>query len=442
MENQVPNPSEPREAVPNTQPTSQQTAQDKNNTSYGQSPQGQNPYAQNPYVQNNPYIQNPQGQNPYAKNNPYRQNNTYAHNPYANGPVQNGYRPVYTQNASAPKGYYYPNGNYAPYGQGYSAPNPVNPKAEKEKKEIKACSTAHGLAVLGFSIFSVLFSFFLVHAIPNFPHLYERNDLFRTAIDLLFSVVVIFLPFFICYTVLQKKKILKELPFGKPYQASSAVLLIFAGLAACLAGSYLSGVFNTILETLFDVHFTMPPDDVPLKSLPIILLSVLKIAIIPAFVEEFAVRGVVMQSLKKYGDWFAILMSALVFALMHGNMVQIPFAFIAGIAIGYATMVTGSLWTGILIHFGNNFLSLMLQVMGDNMTDAMQSLVGGIMLSLVFALGLVCAILYFVRFRKVPLSKGETVMATGTCAKHYICTVAMILSILYLVFQTMQYIKF
>ena len=64
-------------------------------------------------------------------------------------------------------------------------------------------------------------------------------------------------------------------------------------------------------------------------------------------IEEFAMRGVVMQSLRKYGDWFAIIMSSLVLALVHGNMVQIPFAFIAGIAIGYAVTVTGSMWTGV-----------------------------------------------------------------------------------------------
>lgn len=78
-------------------------------------------------------------------------------------------------------------------------------------------------------------------------------------------------------------------------------------------------------------------------------------------------RGVVMQPLRKYGDWFAILTSAFVFALMHGNLVQAPFAFIAGIGLGYAVIASGSLWTGILIHLLNNSISV-IQTIGNRLS--------------------------------------------------------------------------
>ena len=77
-------------------------------------------------------------------------------------------------------------------------------------------------------------------------------------------------------------------------------------------------------------------------------------AIVAPLTEEFAIRGVVLGSLRKYGDGFAILTSAVLFGLMHGNFVQIPFAFVIGVALGFAVVKTGSVWTGVIIHFINN----------------------------------------------------------------------------------------
>ena len=80
-------------------------------------------------------------------------------------------------------------------------------------------------------------------------------------------------------------------------------------------------------------------------------------SIIPPLIEEFALRGVLMQSLRKYGNAFAIITSAFVFGIFHGNAVQIPFAFLCGLVIGYAVIATESIWTGIIIHALMNGMS-------------------------------------------------------------------------------------
>lgn len=420
-----------------------------NNAQQGQSAytNGQNPNTayQNPYA--NGQAQNGAYQNPYVN----RQNPNGAYqNPYANGQnpqygAQNpagGYRPQNNYGAYNPQNAYNP--QYGYYSTGYYCPQKPDPFAEEkkqEKKTLKRLSTIHGLSLLGFSLFAFVLSYLMISLIPNFRDLYQNNDLFHTAIDVGFGAIVLFVPFFIGYTVLKKKKLIGELPLHAPYNAKAATLLVFIGLAACLAGSYASGILNTLLETVFQVEFKMPPDDIALVSVPVILLSFVKVAIVPAIVEEFAIRGVVMQSLKKYGDWFAILMSAMVFALMHGNMVQIPFAFIAGIAIGYAVTITGSMWTGVLIHCANNALALTLQILEDNLTQTVANMVGLILIAAVFAAGIICLILYIVNYKKIPLAKGEGHLTNGTRAKSYILTVAMVLAILYLLVETAQNIE-
>ena len=101
-----------------------------------------------------------------------------------------------------------------------------------------------------------------------------------------------------------------------------------------------------------------------------------------------------MQSLRKYGDGFAIIMSSFVFALMHGNMIQIPFAFIAGIGIGYAVIKTGTMWTGIIIHFINNAIAVISMTVSQNCSDEITNMFSMILYTVVFAVGIICFALY------------------------------------------------
>lgn len=69
--------------------------------------------------------------------------------------------------------------------------------------------------------------------------------------------------------------------------------------------------------------------------------------------EELVYRGFVLRYLERYGRWFAVVISAALFALMHGNIVQFPIAFVAGLLFGYIT-VQYSIQLSILVHIGNN----------------------------------------------------------------------------------------
>jgi membrane protease YdiL (CAAX protease family) len=80
-------------------------------------------------------------------------------------------------------------------------------------------------------------------------------------------------------------------------------------------------------------------------------------ALVPPLIEEFAMRNVVMQPLRKYGNLFAIIASALVFGIFHGTPTQIPFAILCGLFLGYAVIATESIWTGVIIHSIVNGLS-------------------------------------------------------------------------------------
>lgn len=71
--------------------------------------------------------------------------------------------------------------------------------------------------------------------------------------------------------------------------------------------------------------------------------------------EEILFRGYVMHTLKPYGKRFAILLSALLFGIYHGNLIQMPYAFLAGLVLGYAAMEYSLPWA-VGLHMFNNLV--------------------------------------------------------------------------------------
>lgn len=85
-------------------------------------------------------------------------------------------------------------------------------------------------------------------------------------------------------------------------------------------------------------------------------LGIVSIVILAPLVEELLFRGSIQGHLlrKWKNPVWAILFSSLIFGAVHGNPVQIPFAFVLGTALGWMYYRTGSLLPSILMHFVNN----------------------------------------------------------------------------------------
>ena len=89
--------------------------------------------------------------------------------------------------------------------------------------------------------------------------------------------------------------------------------------------------------------------------------SFLLVAIFAPIFEEWLCRGMVLRGLlTKLKPGWAIVVSALFFALIHMNPWQALNAFIIGVVMGYVYYKSGSLWLTMLIHFVNNGTSVVL----------------------------------------------------------------------------------
>ena len=57
--------------------------------------------------------------------------------------------------------------------------------------------------------------------------------------------------------------------------------------------------------------------------------------------------------------WFAVIVQAILFGVMHMNMLQGAGAFLIGLYLGFVAIRTQSIWPCVVAHALNNFLSAM-----------------------------------------------------------------------------------
>jgi hypothetical protein len=73
--------------------------------------------------------------------------------------------------------------------------------------------------------------------------------------------------------------------------------------------------------------------------------------------EELIYRGFVLRSFQGYGKVFSIILSALLFGVMHANLFQMLFAFLVGLVLGYVATEYSIFWSMVLHLLKHSFFS-------------------------------------------------------------------------------------
>lgn len=319
----------------------------------------------------------------------------------------------------------------------YDAENSIYIKKENEKKEIKRIGIAAGMSIIAYVAIQNIISI-LVYLSP-LGKIYETDLAMQSVVSIFLSVFGIVLPFGVAGYFLNKGKNTPVVDFRKPVSTPLMLTATAFGFFVCLAGNYVTSVFVNFMDELgilLSAPEYSPPSDLAGR-----IIYAVSVAVVPALVEEFAIRGVVLQSMRKHGDRFAIIASAMIFAVMHGNLIQAPFALIAGIGIGYAVCITNSLRTGMLIHFCNNLYSVIIEFIVADIKD--ESLLNTVYLVLtvgLYAVSIIGSVLFFFMKKQRKLVPSFTAMTEKEKMKAFILTVPMVIALLLMISITSNYI--
>lgn len=307
-----------------------------------------------------------------------------------------------------------------------------------EKQYIRTIGSVAGACI----VIYILLENILTLPIAFFKPLYEiyyGSFKVRFIFNMVMSVVCMLLPFVIAGNILQKKTRIKYLRLNKPKDPLLAVFSVPTGLFICLIANYATGILITVTDKVG--YELSSPDISQPETLAEKIIYFVTIAVLPPIVEEIAIRGVVMQPLRKYGDGFAVIASSFVFAVLHGNPVQAPFALAAGIWMGYVVCITGSLLPSMAIHFLNNTYSVAIDLMKNSITnDELFAKYVTVLNIAIITAGLVGAVLFTYKLNYKKLFKPLTFSSPFDKAKAFILNPPMLIAVAILLYITSKYI--
>lgn len=151
--------------------------------------------------------------------------------------------------------------------------------------------------------------------------------------------------------------LLKELPrkYVEKKKMAPTQFLCCVPIALFLmyAGNVVGLLITFVLQTLTGIQMVNPLDMVLNSPL---YIRVLVVVIIGPFMEEFIFRKQIIDHTRMYGEKTAVIVSAVLFGLFHGNLSQIFYACTLGMLLGYLYVRTGTIRYGYYLHMIVNFL--------------------------------------------------------------------------------------
>lgn len=144
---------------------------------------------------------------------------------------------------------------------------------------------------------------------------------------------------------------------GKTFVWAPPVIWFSVIILAIATGQFLNDLINGLhLNDLFTGYSEV--SEQAFSGQPVGLM-ILVVGIIGPICEELMFRGIVFHRLK---DWVkpqaAIVISALLFGIYHGNVVQFFYATCMGVMLAIIYDKTGTLWISIVAHIAANLWSL------------------------------------------------------------------------------------
>ncbi|MCR5445711.1 MAG: CPBP family intramembrane metalloprotease [Bacteroidales bacterium] len=188
---------------------------------------------------------------------------------------------------------------------------------------------------------------------------------------------------FVLMTIVYLGKHYVELSFGRIERRAASV-----GISVLIASAYVLVMVSVF--TLIDIEHLFPKEVETLEKTGEHLFpgiaGLLYGCIFCPVLEEIGLRGILLGGLLKSQcrPWLAILITAVIFALLHGVGVHSLVSFVFALIVGWLYWRTGSIFLCMIIHVVNNSLSF-IELDGQGKVVILLIFVGSMML---LALGL------------------------------------------------------
>lgn len=183
--------------------------------------------------------------------------------------------------------------------------------------------------------------------------------------NLIFSQLIVLIPA-LAGVLFSKENLIKLVSFRKIKLSSILMIILF-----CYLTMPLVTLINAISLLFVDNTVVAMSGDILNVPFGIMLFI---IGIFGPFSEELVFRGIIYQGYKKSGTVLrAVLLSSLLFSLMHLNFNQAAYAIVIGAIFALLVEATGSLWSSILCHAVFNSRQVCMMYLYDAITPELEN---------------------------------------------------------------------
>lgn len=182
-------------------------------------------------------------------------------------------------------------------------------------------------------------------------------------IEYAIQIIVIFVPLWF-FIIRKYKTKAKDFGFKKIKPSRLAINTILGYLAYFFIAAFIS-----LLLTANEVQvpgYEAQESYVPFFGTDVLGIStaIFFIVIVAPFIEEIFFRGFIYRTfLTNWPTWFASIMTAIIFSLIHMQPGSFFPIFILALFLNYSYHRTGSLWTSIAFHSLNNAIAFGFQLL-------------------------------------------------------------------------------
>ena len=224
-----------------------------------------------------------------------------------------------------------------------------------------------GLLLTIYALFVMIVPYFLNMFFTTTESVFYTDKFLYFGVYLLLMMFGILIPFFLMRKMFKvnKKKMYRNV--STSFVDLFVQTIVF--FTICIFSTYISNIVAGYLgvEEKLISSIGMSYDVEYLNN----NLYLFMLLIVTPMLEEYAFRGVLLNTLGKFGKMFGLYASAIIFAIAHMNFAEMIPAFVMGVALGKTSFRYKSIKPTIVIHILFNILLYLLFILPPSITQYM-----------------------------------------------------------------------
>ena len=155
----------------------------------------------------------------------------------------------------------------------------------------------------------------------------------------------------------------------RPVNYLIVVFLMIFGLPVV---GVLNAIVLGIIRLSFGRNLTVTRLDIP--DLPTLLVAILVIGVSAAVCEEIMFRGLISKGYEKLGVAGSLILTSVLFGILHRDIQKAVGTILLGALIGFIVYRTKSIYAGMVAHFTNNTVAVLLSYAATSLNKRMNNL--------------------------------------------------------------------